>query len=377
MTPPGPGAPVPRPSTPAPLPGDDENWTSLRRAADLLLRHPFRGWFYGDSIGFEGLLAASDLLGDGRWQGFAHGFLRGWAARQDGYREMDNTAPGRALCLLAERTRDQLLLEAGTALATWLRSRPTIGDGAWVSFASAPLREPYGGAPLPPSEAALLTDAGPGVYLDCLHFDPPFLVHLGRLLGDEAMLEAGVDQALAYISMLQDPDGGLFRHFWLERTGRPYVLGWARGQGWALLGLLDVLEQLPASHPAWSRVAAAARRLAEAMATLQRDDGSWWAVAQEPASGPESSTSAFMATAFARGIDLGVLPADAFRPAGQRAWVATQACLDDAGVLTGVSAAVWSSTSLEHYFHVPRGFTVPWGQGPLLMAASLWMEGAA
>ena len=337
------------------------------------MRHPFQGWFYGDSVGFEGLLAASDLLGDERWQGFAHGFLRGWASRLAGYREMDNTAPGRALCLLAERTGDGLLLEAGAALAVWLRSRPTIGDGAWVSFASAPLREPYGGAPLPPAEAALLADAGPGVYLDCLHFDPPFLVHLGRLLRDEEMVAAGAGQALAYVSMLQDPGTGLFRHFWLERTRQAHVLGWSRGQGWALLGLLDVLERLPAGHAARSRLAAATRAVADAMVALQCDDGSWWAVAQEPGSGPEASTAAFMATAFARGIDVGVLPADPFRSAGRRAWAATRACLDEAGVLTGVSAAVWSSTSLEHYFHVPRGFTVPWGQGPLLLAAGAWL----
>src|SRR6185436_20648463 len=123
-----------------------------------------------------------------------------------------------------------------------------IGDGASVSFAIAPLREPYGGPPLPPDEASLLLDAGPGVYLDCLHFDPPFLVHLGRLIGDAHLVEEGVRQALAYVSMLQDPASGLFRHFWLERTGRAYVAGWSRGQGWALMGLLDVLEQLPSAH---------------------------------------------------------------------------------------------------------------------------------
>lgn len=344
----------------------------LRRAADLLVRHPFRGWFYGDSVGFEGLLAASDLLGDGRYEGFAHGFLRGWATRAEGYRELDNTAPGRALCILAERTGDAVLLEAGVALAAWLRSRPAIGDGAWVSFASAPLREPYGDGGLPPDEEALLDDPGPGVYLDCLHFDPPFLVHLGRLRDDAAMVDEGVGQALAYVSMLQDPESGLFRHFWLERTARPYVLGWARGQGWALLGLLDVLEQLPAGHPGRPRLADAARTLAEAMASLQRPDGSWWAVAQEPGSGPESSTAAFMAVAFARGVTMGLLPAEVFLPAGGQAWAATREALGEDGVLAGVSAAVWSSTSMAHYFHVPRGFTVPWGQGPALMAATEW-----
>ena len=39
------------------------------------------------------------------------------------------------------------------------------------------------------------------------------------------------------------------------------------------------------------------------------------------------------------------------------------------GVLDGVSANVWASTVPLHYRHVPLGAVVPWGQGPLLMAA--------
>ena len=85
----------------------------LRHAADVLARYRFELWKYGDSIGFEGLLAASDLLGDDRWQGFVHGALKAWAGRaQRAFRELDNTAPGHALCLTYERTGDDALIEA-------------------------------------------------------------------------------------------------------------------------------------------------------------------------------------------------------------------------------------------------------------------------
>ena len=79
----------------------------LGRVADRLVAHPFQAWFYGDSIGFEGLLAASELLGEARYADFVHGFLRGWAARERPYRPDDNTAPGHVLCALAERTGDE------------------------------------------------------------------------------------------------------------------------------------------------------------------------------------------------------------------------------------------------------------------------------
>ncbi len=74
----------------------------LREVAERLMRHPFQAWFYGDSIGFEGLLAASALLGDPRYADFAHGFLRGWAARDEPRRPDDNTAPGHVLFRLPE-----------------------------------------------------------------------------------------------------------------------------------------------------------------------------------------------------------------------------------------------------------------------------------
>ncbi len=340
----------------------------IRLAADALLTHSFEGWFYGDSIGFEGLLAASDILDDPRWRSFAHGFIRGWATRATPYRESDNTAPGHVMCLLYERTRDDKVLNAAAGLAGFLASRRRIA-GVSVTFAQTPLCVPYGSVPLPPNEAALLQDAGAGIFIDCLHFDPPFFAHLGRLLGKDQYVRAGIDQALGYGRLLQDDTSGLFFHFWLEKTTRPYVLGWSRGQGWALLGMLDVIEYTDSGEPGRDELIERSRRLAETMRVLQRDDGHWWAVAHEPASRDETSTAAFMALAFGRGIELGVLDAISFTPALSKAWAAAWAAVDDRGALTGVSAAVMCSTAPGHYHHVPTGFIVPWGQGPLLLAA--------
>jgi unsaturated rhamnogalacturonyl hydrolase len=139
-----------------------------------------------------------------------------------------------------------------------------------------------------------------------------------------------------------------------------------------LLGLLDVaaLTGEVGDGPAGrGRVVVAARSLADAMLALQRPDGSWFAVVDRPESGDETSTAAFMAAGFRRGIELGVLDAGRFGPAADRAWAVTWRAVDEDGLLTGVSAAVYSSTVPDHYLHVPRGFDVPWGQGPLLVAA--------
>jgi len=334
----------------------------LRRVADRLLGYPFSFWHYGDSIGFEGLVAASDLLGDPGYESWAHGALRAWAARREPFRELDNTAPGHAMCLIAERTGDEAVLEAARALAGFLAGRPQIG-GAFVTFERAPLREPYGGAELSEEEAELLREPGAGVFVDCLHFDPPFFAHLGALAGDSALVDLAAEQALAYVELLQD-ESGLFWHFWLEKTRRRYGYGWGRGQGWALLGLVDTLRYLPKYHAAEPPLRAALERLAAALAATQQPDGSWSAVAGGPASGAETSTAAFAAAGLADGI-LG----DAYSEPAHAAWRSARSHVDDTGLLTGVSAAVWASTEASHYVHVPRGFDVPWGQGVLLVAA--------
>jgi unsaturated rhamnogalacturonyl hydrolase len=352
-------------------PGSAELTARLTAAAERLVRHPFRCWFYGDSIGFEGLLAATELLGDERYAAFAHGYLRAWAARDTPRREDDNTAPGHVLCAVAERHGDGELLAAAERLADHLAARRRV-TGVALTFEDArrSLREPYGGVRLPAAERQLLSDPGAGIYVDCLHFDPPFYAHLGRLTGVRGWADRAVDEALGYAQLLVDPATGLYHHYWLERTHRAYGLGWGRGQGWALMGLLDVVALAPEGTPELDRVAGLATSLAEAIVRWQRPDGSWPAVVQLARSGPEASTAAFMAAAFVRGIRLGLFPSATFGPAADAAWASTLGPLDESGLLTGVSAAVYSSTALGHYARVPLGFDVPWGQGPVLVAAA-------
>jgi unsaturated rhamnogalacturonyl hydrolase len=341
----------------------------LSMAATLLRDHNFQCWSYGDSIGFEGLLAAAEQLGRSDLSHFVHGYLRGWSARREPFTEIDNTAPGHAGCLVYEQTGDALVIQGLERLAHWLCRRPRIGS-VFVTFARSCLRQPYGPTLLAADEAILVNDPGPGIYLDCLHFDPPFFAHLARLIGSTSLRDEAVTQAQGYIDLLYDRDTHLFHHFYLERTRRAHISGWGRGQGWAVLGLLDLIEQLDPADPNREGLLDTCRQLAAAMLDLQRSDGHWYTMVDDPTSGDETSTAAFMAAAFWKGIQLGVLSPETYAQPAERAWQATLNQLDTDGMLHGVSAAVESSTATGHYHHVPKDFLVPWGQGPLLLAAS-------
>jgi unsaturated rhamnogalacturonyl hydrolase len=341
----------------------------LRAAAERLLQHPFQAWFYGDSVGFEGLLAASELLDDVRYRDFARGFLRGWAARDEPRGADDNTAPGLVLCEIAGAEADDELGRAARRLADYLASRRRV-RGVALTFedASRSLREPYGEGRLDDAEHELLQGPGAGVYVDCLHFDPPFYAALAKLEADPGWASRAIEEASGYVDLLQDRESGLFDHFWLERTGRSYAQGWGRGQGWAALGLLDVLERVDDNDDA-RPLTEAVQALLEAMLRTQREQGSWFAMVHEPLSGSESSTAAFMVPAFLRAARMGIGDTPVLREAAGRAWRALLAQVDATGLFNDVSAAVYSSTLDSHYHHVPRGFDVPWGQGALLIAA--------
>ena len=338
----------------------------LRAAADALVAYPFQVWHYGESVGLEGLLRAAALLEEPRYGAWVQGLVRGWAARRRPFAEIDNTLPGKVLCELAEHG-DELLLEAAGDAASYLMSRRTL-HGVALPFERAPLREPFGGQRLTAGGRALIADPGPGVFVDPLHFDPPFLVHLGVLSDSVELVDAGAGQALALVELLQDGSGA-FWHFFLERTGERYGLGWGRGQGWALLGLVDLLERLPEGHGQREPLRDGLTRLAGALRASQRPDGGWHAVISDPGSGPESSTAAFVAAGFPRAVAAGLLEREYLEPA-RAAWANTAANVRPDGVLGGVSANVWASTAVSHYSNVPLGAVVPWGQGPLLLAAA-------
>jgi unsaturated rhamnogalacturonyl hydrolase len=134
-----------------------------------------------------------------------------------------------------------------------------------------------------------------------------------------------------------------------------------------------VLERLPEDHPQRRQLRDALVGLADALCATQRDDGGWLAVIGDADSGPESSTAAFVAAGFAAAVSHGLLGREYLEPA-QAAWAHTASRVGTSGVLEGVSANVWACTEPSHYRSVPPGGLVPWGQGPLLLAAARMHE---
>lgn len=342
----------------------------MAAAADLLLGHNWKVWFWGDSIGLEGLLDASEWLMEGSYETYVYGLMKGWLARRDPPRHWDYTAPGVALLRLYQGYGDGYLLDAAKDHARYLAAFPQSEAGAYVRYDDADfdqqpeLPRQEAGAAVPSPK---LTRGGPCIFADNMHFDGPFFANLYEITGEQRYRDLAVGNILPSIQLLYDRQEHLFSHFWSERLKRPNGVFWGRGQGWAMLGIVHTLEHLPREDAAVRSLIQVFQQHAKRMAEVQDVSGHWHTVVTDRDSYLESSVAAFMVDAFSRGITHGWLD-ESFGPVIERAVAALLEQVADDGRLDLVSYETYPSFHAEHYRLMPRGAMVPWGQGPLLTA---------
>lgn len=344
------------------------------RAAEHLLRHPWKMWFWGDSIGLEGLLDATELTGDARYQGFVHGLLKGWIARESFRSAFDYTAPGLALLRAYHCSRDDTLLQAARRHADYLAGFRRTAGGAYMRYENAAIELPPEIPGALPNGQTPPVDGGPCIFVDSVHFDGPFFAKLYELTGEKQYRDLAVSNILPQIDLLYDVRERLFHHFWMERTGKPNGVLWARGNGWGLLGTALTLEAIGTNDAAGARLAGVLRDGIERIAELQDPSGAWHTIITDPDSYVESSTAAFFADVICRAVRLGLFAAGRYHRVLEKAMRFLVGKVDPDGVLDGVSYETFPSTRPEHYRTMPRGAVVPWGQGPLICAIRAYLD---
>src|SRR6266508_2080144 len=75
------------------MPSHEQILDACRRAADLLMSHRWKLWFWADGIGLEGLLDVSEITGDDKYLGFVYGMFKAWIPRMQQRSRFDHTGP--------------------------------------------------------------------------------------------------------------------------------------------------------------------------------------------------------------------------------------------------------------------------------------------
>ena len=119
-----------------------------------------------------------------------------------------------------------------------------------------------------------------------------------------------------------DPATGLFYHGWDESGKQPWAnprtgaspTFWSRSIGWYAMALVDVLDILPADHPARADLVDLLRKAAAGLLKYQdAKTGLWWQVPDQGERANnylEASASCMFVYALAKGVNLGCLPRD-------------------------------------------------------------------
>ena len=310
-----------------------DSLATLRRVADRMTDWRFHCWYWGDAIAIDGLLEA-DSLGAGPYRTGVVETLQRW--HDHCLPNFDDVlAPGAAIVRLV--MDGDLPAAAAERVLGRLAGLPAVhGD--------IPALEPH----------RLVFRYG--VCIDAVYHLPALYALAARWRDDSDLARKAISIAVDSMSVLRCESGWAQ---WFDPTRKANNgVAWTRGMGWAVLGLLDLVQA--AEGRGTAEAADLAGQVLERFAATQLADGNWAEVLDHPPAGSETSTASFYVAAAlhpaARGLV--ALPAEVLARA-------TDACVRAVaadGTFTGVTTDVLPSWDITTYEHCPTEPS-PWAQG--------------
>ena len=317
----------------------------IRTVAMRTMVWKFRIWGFGEAIALRGLYQAASVTGDSLFREYVDGLLEMYVNRGVGISAEEHIAPGTELLLLYQRTSDERYLSAALKLAALHASFSVGSSGARIHRADLPGWRRQ-------------------IWVDCMDAEPPFLALLGRVTGDGKFFDQAATEILGYARLLQDEETGLFFHGFEEACGRNGQI-WARGNGWALMGLVEVLKLLPKEHSHYDELSERLVRAFRALARYQHSSGLWHTVIPNQDTYLESTLAVMTAYSLREAFRAELIDESEFREVEQQARGASTRLISEDGSLNLVTDAT-PVAELKMYATRPFGI-YPWGQGPLLL----------
>ncbi len=310
------------------------------RAATVASAWSFACWRFGESICLEALLAMGGSFAETAKQTVAR-----WAMSGNPPQPLVHLIPGVPILEIAnryERLREPMLTLAFDVAQRLLE----LPRGRYGALLHRPDHEAWRNQ----------------VWVDCLQMDGPFLARLGKASGRQELTDAAASVAVAHARVLQD-GSGLLSHGFDDSEGAANGIHWARGQGWALLGLVDTLAIVPDSTEGASELRDRLVALLNALIATN-DGGRWHSVVDIESTTIEASLSAFVSLGLNRARRARLIASE-YTLLEEHAWRAARGGLSATGGFE-VSEATPVSTSVGDYASRRTGI-FPWGQGPFIL----------
>jgi unsaturated rhamnogalacturonyl hydrolase len=204
----------------------------------------------------------------------------------------------------------------------------------------------------------------PNIYIDTVYYSGPILQKLGTFLGLPWQEEA-VGQIMLHLDRLQDGNKPFYIHCEENVGGRRSEGSWARGNGWVMMTMAEILPHLPKRSPEYKTLNGRFQELAVALAEHQTKNGLWRTIIDDKSSYEETSASAMYLFAYLRGRRVGIF-GNEFDKTIESAYSGLAKYVDSNGVFSGSSEGTWPGT-IEYYKSLSTGEWW-WGVGAYLLA---------
>lgn len=188
-----------------------------------------------------------------------------------------------------------------------------------------------------------------------------------RVTRDRIYIERAAKEMALYLDKLQLTNG-LFNH------AADVPFRWGRGNGWMAAGMPLLLKYLKPGDANYDRILAGYRKMMSTLLALQRDDGLWGQLLDDPASWSETSGSAMFTYAFLEGSKRGWIDASTYLPAARKAYLALVSKMDDLGNLGGVCIGTGAKSDRQYYLDRKKINGDPHGQAALLWCVNAILD---
>jgi len=167
-------------------------------------------------------------------------------------------------------------LDCATGLPVFVRMSEATGDPRYRDLAARIVRKIASTFPRHDGVVVLKPMRDGNLWNETLAHFPPACV----AVGDPDLVDLAIHTAHVLHERNCDPKTKLWYH-WSARGERGPAI-WARGQGWAMTGLVGMLRHLPEDHPEHSTLAGYLDEMVDGLKEAQNDEGLWHNVMDMP-----------------------------------------------------------------------------------------------
>ena len=208
------------------------------------------------------------------------------------------------------------------------------------------------------------------IWADDMYMSVPFLANMGVLTGDNSYFDDAVKQVLQIADRLYVPQKELLDHGWSVTSGDydPHFY-WGRASGWTLMAMAELLGVLPEDYQGRDKILHLYRSMIRSLAGLQDGTGFWHNMLDKTDTFLETSCTAMITFAVAKGINEGWI-SHVYGPVALTGWNALTTRVLENGAVDGSCEGTTFAHDNVYYYHRGASIYATHGYGPVLYAGA-------